>query len=104
MEDHIHILAGFSPTRALADVIREIKANASKWCNETFKLDHRFEWQKGYGAFTVSYSLMESVCLYIQHQAEHHKKTTFKDEYMMFLKLHKIEFDHRYLFEAEHHG
>ncbi len=43
MEDHIHILASFSPIRALADVIREIKANASKWCNETFKLDHRFE-------------------------------------------------------------
>ncbi len=104
IEDHIHVLANLSPTKAVSDSIREIKANASKWINELPERTTRFEWQKGYGAFTVSYSQIESVRHYIQNQGEHHKTKTFEDEYMKFLQLHNIAFNRPYLFEGEHHG
>jgi putative transposase len=61
IEDHVHLLANFSPAKSVSDTIREIKANASKWSNELSDVTSRFEWQKGYGAFTVSYSQIESV-------------------------------------------
>lgn len=103
IEDHIHILANLSPTQSISEKLREIKANTSKWSNENFQ-QPRFEWQKGYGAFTVSYSQIESVTRYIQNQKEHHKTKTFVDEYVGFLKLHNIKFDSQYLFEAEYYG
>jgi REP element-mobilizing transposase RayT len=104
IEDHIHLLTNLSPTKAISDSIREIKANASKWSNELFSQANRFEWQKGYGAFSVSYSQIESVRHYIQNQREHHQTKTFEEEYIKFLELHSIVFEHRYLFEAEHYG
>jgi putative transposase len=104
IEDHIHLLANLSPTTAISDSIRDIKANASKWSNELFDLTSRFEWQKGYGAFSVSYSQIESVCHYIQNQRIHHRTKTFEEEYIKFLELHNIAFEHRYLFEAEYYG
>lgn len=104
IEDHIHLLANLSPTKAISDSIREIKANASKWSNELSDQKHRFGWQKGYGAFTVSYSHIESVRHYIQNQHEHHQTKTFEEEYIRFLELHEIAFERRYLFEAEHYG
>jgi REP element-mobilizing transposase RayT len=104
VEDHIHLLVNFSPTKAVSDLIRDIKANASKWCNELSDQKQRFGWQKGYGAFTVSYSLLESVRCYIQNQREHHKAKSFEEEYIKLLELHDIAFERRYLFEAEYHG
>ncbi len=104
IEDHIHILANLSSKKAISDSIREIKANSSKWSNELSDLTSRFVWQKGYGAFTVSYSQVESVRFYIQNQREHHQTKTFEEEYLSFLKLHNIVFDRKYLFEAEHSG
>lgn len=104
VEDHIHLLMNLSPTKAISDTIREIKANASKWKNELRDNTCLFEWQKGYAAFTVSYSQIESVRHYIRNQREHHRVKTFEEEYIAFLKLHNIEFDHKYLFEAEHFG
>jgi REP element-mobilizing transposase RayT len=104
IEDHIHLLANLSPAKAISDSIREIKANASKWCNELPDQTDRFEWQKGYGAFTVSYSQVESVRHYIQNQRNHHQTKTFEEEYVAFLELHNIAFERRYLFEAEHCG
>lgn len=104
IEDHIHLLANLSSVKAISDSIREIKANASKWSNELCDQKNRFEWQKGYGAFTVSYSQTESVRHYIQNQREHHQTKTFKEEYIEFLKLHDIAFENRYLFETEYHG
>ena len=64
----------------------------------------RFEWQKGYGAFTVSYSQIESVSKYIRNQREHHQKISFEDEYIAFLEAHHISYKNQYLFEAEYHG
>lgn len=104
IEDHIHLLANLTPTKAISDSIREIKSNASKWINELSNQTNRFEWQKGYGAFSVSYSQIESARFYIQNQREHHQTKTFEEEYIKFLEIHKIAFQHKYLFEAEHYG
>ena len=104
VEDHVHLLTNLSPTKAISDSIREIKANASKWSNELSDQKSRFEWQKGYGAFTVSYSQIERVRHYIQNQREHHKTKTFEEEFIKLIEIHDIEFDRRYLFEAEHYG
>ena len=103
IEDHVHALASLSPTKPVSDVIRDIKANASRWMNEQTRTC-RFEWQKGYGAFTVSYSHIELVRKYIQNQKEHHKKQTFENEYMGFLQLHDIPFEKQNLFEDEFHA
>lgn len=104
IEDHIHLLTNLSPVRAVSDSIREIKTNASKWSNEVSKHTCRFEWQKGFGAFTVSYSQIESTRHYIQNQREHHRTKTFEEEYVQILKLHDIIFEPRYLFENEYFG
>jgi len=102
--DHLHILARLPPTLAVADVIRDIKANSSKWMNELPEVKSRFEWQKGYGAFTVSYSRIEAVREYIRNQETHHQTKTFQEEYIEFLTRHGIDFRLEYLFEDEHHG
>jgi putative transposase len=104
IEDHIHLLTSLSAKISISDTIRDIKANASKWSNEFSDLGSRFEWQKGYGAFTVSYSQIDSVRLYIQNQRAHHQTKSFEEEYIAFLKLHDIAFEHKYLFENEHYG
>ncbi len=104
IEDHIHLLANLSATKAISDSIREIKANTAKWNNELSDQKNRFEWQKGYGAFSVSYSQIESVRHYIQNQREHHQTKTFEEEYIKFLELHGITFERRHLFEGEHYG
>jgi REP element-mobilizing transposase RayT len=103
VEDHIHILTSCSPTLALADFIRDIKANSSKWLHEDKGLK-QFQWQTGYGAFTVSYSQIEAVRHYIATQAEHHRGRSFEDEFRTMLRLHHIEFDEQYLFETAFQG
>ncbi len=104
VEDHVHLLANFSPTLAVSDTVRDVKANASRWLNDERKIPSIFEWQKGYSAFTVSYSQREAVQSYIRNQKEHHRMKSFEEEYIEFLKRHDIAFDMRYLFEAEHNG
>jgi len=104
VEDHVHLLTNLSPALAVADVVRDLKANSSRWVNENSLVNGRFEWQKGYSAFTVSYSNIETVRQYIQRQVEHHRTRTFQEEYIEFLKRHGIEFDPRFLFEGEFVG
>jgi len=103
VEDHVHILAGLSPTLAVSDVIRDVKAASSKWMKEEGVVKP-FEWQKGFGTFTVSYDRVEAIRKYIQNQKEHHKTKTFQEEYIDFLERHGIEFQLEYLFEGEHSG
>jgi putative transposase len=103
VEDHVHILAGLSPSLAVSDVVRDVKANASKWITEEGVLD-AFEWQKGYGAFTVSVDRIETICRYIRNQETHHKTKTIQEEYIDFLERHGIEFRLEHLFEDEHNG
>ena len=104
VEDHVHILADLSPAVAVSVMLRQIKAGSSKWLNERDDVNGRFEWQTGYGAFTVSQSQVPVVRRYIQGQEEHHRTRSFKEEYIEFLKRHGINFEERYLFDDEHHG
>ncbi len=102
--DHVHILARLSPSLAVSDVIRDVKANSSAWMKQQPEVAPSFEWQNGYGAFTVSYSRIGSVQNYIRNQKEHHRTRTFQEEYIDFLNRHNIEFRLEYLFEDEHHA
>ncbi len=96
-EDHVHLLAKLRPDTALSDVLRDLKANASGWMHDVFPEVEDFSWQRGYGAFTVSQSNVEEVRHYIAQQKEHHTKTSFRDEFIQFLKANGIEYDERYL-------
>jgi len=104
VEDHIHILAGFSPTISVSEMLKRIKGNSSKWINDTKKVERRFEWQVGYGAFSVSQSLVSRVRAYIRKQKEHHKKVTFEAEFREYLHRHEIEYNPPYVIETEHVG
>ena len=97
--DQTHVLIGLHPSISISDMARDIKANSSKWIKENKFIKSNFSWQVGFGAFTYSKSQIDSVVKYILNQPEHHKKTTFKDEYISFLKNFQIEYHEDYLFE-----
>ena len=94
--DHVHLLVGLRATHCLADFLRDLKAASSKWVHESIG-ERDFSWQEGYGAFTVSASLRETVKNYIANQEEHHRKRTFQEEYLDLLRKSEVEFDERYL-------
>jgi putative transposase len=96
-EDHVHVLTKLRPDRALSDVLRDLKANATGWMHDVFPALEDFSWQRGYGAFTVSYSNVDEVRNYIARQEEHHRRISFRDEFIQFLKANGIEYDDRYL-------
>jgi putative transposase len=98
MPDHIHLLIGFRPTQALSDLMQNVKSGSSKWINEQRLCAATFHWQEGYGAFAVQKLGVDRVIDYIKDQENHHRKTSFKDEYRQFLKDEEIEFDERYIF------
>jgi len=97
--DHVHLLVRLKATRALSDVVRDVKANSSGWVHDTFPQYAGFGWQTGYAAFAVSLSGLPDVREYIATQAEHHREMTFEDEFVAFLKKHEIEYDERYLWD-----
>lgn len=99
MSDHIHILIGMKPACCLSDLVREVKKASNAFVKEKRFTKYKFEWQEGYGAFSYSHSALDNVIAYIQNQKEHHKKITFKQEYIGFLKKFQIEYDEKYLFE-----
>ena len=101
VDDHVHLLAKLSPTIAISEMLRAIKANSSKMVNEQIKPRITFEWQSGYGAFSVSESQHEKVRAYILSQEEHHRKQSFEAEFIAILKRHSIAYDLRYVFEQE---
>jgi REP element-mobilizing transposase RayT len=101
MPNHIHLLIGTKPDCNLSDLVRDIKANSSKWINEKRFLNGKFAWQTGFGAFTVSQSSVNNVISYIKNQEEHHKQKTFKEEYVEFLKTYKIDFKTEYIFTED---
>ena len=98
MPDHIHILVGIKPNITLSDLIRDIKSNSSKFINEQKWTNGKFEWQKGFGAFSYSHSQLTNIIKYIENQEEHHKTKTFREEYIAFLKLFDIDFKDEYIF------
>jgi REP-associated tyrosine transposase len=96
-EDHVHVLAKLRPDRALSDVLRDLKANATGWMHDVFPRLADFYWQRGYAAFTVSQSNLRQVQRYLAAQKEHHQKISFRDEFISFLKANEIEYDERYI-------
>jgi putative transposase len=95
--DHVHILAGLPPTLAIADALRVVKANSSRRVG--LEKTRHFGWQAGYGAFSVSESKATEVIRYIANQEQHHRKRTFQEEFLAFLKKHNIEYDERYIWK-----
>jgi REP element-mobilizing transposase RayT len=99
VSDHLHLMLAYNPKVVLADVIRDLKAFSSKMMNERGWFEREFHWQNGYGAFSVSPSQADTVVRYIANQEEHHRKKTFREEFVEFLKNSGIEFDPKYLFD-----
>ncbi len=100
MPDHIHILLSIKPDVSLSDLMKDIKANSSKWINSKGFIKGTFRWQEGFGAFSVSESQLDKVINYIDLQEEHHAKKTFTQEYIDFLESYRVEYDTKYIFEA----
>jgi len=97
--DHTHIFIGLHPSVSVSDITRDIKANSSRFINENKWIKGKFFWQDGFGAFTYSKSHIDGVVKYILNQKEHHKKRTFKEEYLSLLKKFEIDYNEKYLFE-----
>jgi len=99
MPDHIHIYIGYNLNQLIPDLVEEIKTSSNAWIREKNLSKFRFEWQKGYGAFTHSRSQLDTVVKYILNQENHHKKQTFKEEYLEMLRKNGIEFKDEYVFD-----
>ncbi|TAL60350.1 MAG: IS200/IS605 family transposase [Bacteroidetes bacterium] len=99
MPDHIHILVSMKPNLALSDLVKEIKEHSTKFINNEKLVKGKFYWQEGFGGVSVSHSQLDVVINYIKNQEEHHKRKTFKEEYMEMLKKYCIDYKDAYLFE-----
>jgi REP element-mobilizing transposase RayT len=99
MPDHIHLLIGMKPSCNLSDLVREIKKASNSFINEKQFCQFKFEWQEGYGAFSYSHSALDNVIAYIGNQKEHHRKKSFHEEYVEFLKKFEVEYKEEYLFD-----
>jgi putative transposase len=97
--DHVHILLLLPAKIGLSEIIGKMKANSSGWVHREFPAKRNFAWQIGCGAFSVSHSQKQSVLDYIANQEEHHRKVSFQEEFVAFLKKHEIEYDEKYLWE-----
>ena len=101
MPNHVHFLMNCKPNMNLSDNIREIKEHSTKFINDKKILKGKFYWQEGFGAFSVSKKDVSMILNYIKNQEEHHKKRTFKEEYMEFLKENEIDFKEEYVFDFD---
>ena len=99
VSDHVHIFFGLNPSISISDTVHDIKRNTTLFINDHHFYPGRFSWQEGYGAFTYNRSQISKVYNYIKNQESHHKKSTFREEYIDFLLKNQIEFDKRFLFE-----
>jgi len=99
VDDHIHLLLSIAKTMAISKAMQLIKGGSSKWIHDTFPEHRLFEWQEGYGAFSISISEKTRTMRYIDNQAAHHRKIDFKTEFISFLDIHEIEYDLQYVFD-----
>jgi putative transposase len=97
MPDHVHMLASVPTGLSVADLMRFVKGSSSRWVHQEFPAKRTFGWQRGYAAFSVSRSRFDDVHRYIANQEEHHRKVSFQEELIAFLKKHKVEYDERYV-------
>ncbi len=98
-DNHIHILAKFSPTVTMSDMMRGVKSNSSKRINENKRTRSRFAWRRGYAAFSVIESAYETVSDYIRNQKRHHRRMAFQEELLLLLRKHNIGYDERYIWD-----
>jgi REP element-mobilizing transposase RayT len=101
MPDHLHLLVGLKPDMALSDLVRDVKANSSKFINEKRWVAGRFSWQEGFGAFSYSRSQLGTVIRYIENQQKHHTKKSFREEYVELLEKYGVDYDRRYIFKMD---
>jgi REP element-mobilizing transposase RayT len=99
VEDHIHLLFPLPRTVAISEMVKEIKSGSTRWIRESTSRHKGFCWQAGYGSFSISSSHKKAVIEYIAKQREHHKTTTFQEEYLKFLTKNEIEYDVRYVWD-----
>ncbi|MFT3948716.1 MAG: IS200/IS605 family transposase [Agriterribacter sp.] len=99
MPDHIHIFIGYNVNQLIPDLVEQIKTSSNSWIKEKKFCRTKFEWQKGYGAFTHARSQLDAVVKYILCQEEHHRKKTFREEYLDFLKKYGVDYKDEYMFE-----
>lgn len=97
--DHVHVFFGMNPTMCVSDIVSDLKRSSSLFINEKKWFRGKFHWQEGYGGFSYSKSHVENVYNYILNQSNHHRKKTFKEEYLELLKKFEVEFDEKFLFE-----
>ena len=95
--NHVHIFIGYKPHQLIPDLMQDVKGSSSKWINEKRFIKGKFNWQEGYGAFSYSHSQIDQVVRYIDDQEKHHKKKTFREEYISLLKKFNIKFDEKYI-------
>jgi putative transposase len=99
MSDHVHVLFSLSRTRAVSELVEELKKDSSKWMKDQGARFSGFCWQAGYGAFSIGQSSVEETRRYIDNQKEHHNVRTFQDEYRLFLAKYEIPYDERYVWD-----
>jgi putative transposase len=99
MADHIHVLISMNPKQAPSDLMYQIKRSSSLWINQNKFVPGKFSWQEGFGAFSYGKSQIPNIARYIENQEMHHKKISFYDEYLEFLRLFEVEYDLRFVFK-----
>jgi putative transposase len=97
--DHVHALFDLHRTEALSDVVMHVKKGTSRWLKEQSPDFKRFDWQEGYGAFSIGRSQREEVVTYIRKQQQRHRRVSFQDEFRKFLQSYEIEYDERYVWD-----
>ena len=101
VDDHVHLLIRLHPKFPISSTVQLLKSNSSKWINDNGKTSKKFQWQPGYGAFSVSVSQIDTVKAYFDNQEEHHRTKTYREEFLQFLQRHRIEYDEEYVFEQD---
>lgn len=99
MDDHVHLLLTLPATMSVADLVRTLKANSSKWAHELGPENAEFSWQAAYAAFSVSKSNVEVVRAYVAAQPEHHRNATYEEEFEAFLRRHGVAYDPKYVLD-----
>jgi REP element-mobilizing transposase RayT len=99
MPDHVHILISIKPDIKIAELVRDIKANSSRFINEKKWVLGKFQWQEGYGVFSYSAAQLQTITHYILNQPDHHKQKSFRQEYIDFLEDYNIDYKPEYLFD-----
>jgi putative transposase len=95
--DHVHMLISLPGTLSVSKALQLLKGNSSKWIHDTFPKLHSFEWQEGYGAFSIGITAVDATAGYIRDQAQHHQKRSFRDEFVVMLRRHGLDYHERML-------